>query len=283
VQRLGEFFQEQAGPTFFATTGTRILRGRGIGAEDRRGAPLTMVVSDAMSKKLWPGQDAIGKCVRMGADTTPCTTVIGIAENIKQQSLGDDPGLTYYQAFEQTASGLAGMFVRTRGSAEANMELVRRHLQQVMPGTGYVTVTPMTGLLARQERSWELGATMFAVFGSLALVLAGIGLYGVIAFSVAERTHEMGVRIALGARVANVVSLIVRDALRVVLAGLGIGLAISLAAGRWVAPLLFQVSPRDPVVFGAVTLMLVCVALAASWIPAVRASRVDPSVALRAD
>jgi ABC-type antimicrobial peptide transport system permease subunit len=114
-------------------------------------------------------------------------------------------------------------------------------------------------------------------------VLAGIGLYGVIAFSVGERTREMGVRIALGARVGDVVSLVMNDALRVVAIGLLAGLAVALAAGRWIGPLLFQVSPRDPLVFGAVAVVLVGVAVIASWLPAMRASRVDPSVALRAD
>jgi ABC-type antimicrobial peptide transport system permease subunit len=124
---------------------------------------------------------------------------------------------------------------------------------------------------------------MFAIFGGLALVLATIGLYSVIAYSVTQRTHEMGVRIALGARVANVVTMIVRDALGVVLLGVAIGLALALSAGRWMAPLLFQVSPKDPRVYVAVTLVLVGVAVVASWLPAMRASRVDPSTALRAD
>jgi ABC-type antimicrobial peptide transport system permease subunit len=141
----------------------------------------------------------------------------------------------------------------------------------------------MSSVLTPETRSWRLGATMFAIFGGLALVLATVGLYSVIAYSVTQRTHEMGVRIALGARVANVVTMIVRDALGVVLLGVAIGLALALSAGRWMAPLLFQVSPKDPRVYVAVTLVLVGVAVVASWLPAMRASRVDPSTALRAD
>jgi ABC-type antimicrobial peptide transport system permease subunit len=124
---------------------------------------------------------------------------------------------------------------------------------------------------------------MFAVFGGLALVLATIGLYSVVAYGVTQRTHEMGVRIALGARVADVVRLIVRDGVGVVLVGVAIGSVIALAASRSLAPLLFKTSPHDPLVFGGVATVLLVVALAASWIPALRASRVDPSTALRSD
>jgi putative ABC transport system permease protein len=283
VSKLGDIDQQEVSPDFFATMGTRILRGRGITSEDRLGAPLTMVVSEAMANAVWPKQDAIGKCVRVNADTMPCTTVVGIAENIKQHTLGDDPGLRFYLAFDQRETGIGGMYVRTRGDARAAQEGVRRALQAVLPGSGYVTVTPMANVLAPRMRSWRLGATMFAVFGGLALVLAAIGLYSVIAYTVAERTHEMGVRIALGARVADVAALVVGDGLRVIVVGIGLGSLAALAAGRWVAPLLFEISPKDPAVFASVVALLLLVAIAASWVPAMRASRVDPNEALRSD
>ncbi len=298
VQRLGEFHQREVSSTFFATTGTRILRGRGVDERDRPESPRAIVVSDAMAKAIWPNQDALGKCVRLNADTMPCATVVGVAENIKQASLGDDPSLTYYLPFDQaelTLAGLAtqthgaanatigGVFARTRGDAAASVDAVRRSVQQAMPGAGYVAVTSMSDILAPQRRSWELGATMFAIFGALALVLAGIGLYSVVACSVTERTGEMGVRIALGASASDVVSLVVFDGLRVVIAGIVVGGAIALWAGRWIAPLLFDISPRNPMVFASVFAVLVGVGFAASWLPARRAARVDPNVALRAD
>lgn len=298
VQKLGEFHQREVTPTFFETVGTRILRGRGITAEDRANAPLAMVVSEAMAKTLWPTQDALGKCIRVDEVTSPCSTVVGIAENIKQQSLSNDPGLTFYLAFNQTeaidaspsgrTSGvgsavLGGLFVRTRGPADAAIESVRRDLQRVMPGAGYVTVRSMSGILAPQMRSWQLGATMFAVFGALALVLAAIGLYSVIAYSVAQRMHEMGVRVALGAQVRDVVQLVVGEGLRVVVPGIALGAMIAVFTGRWIAPLLFNVSPKDPPVFAGVLGTLIAVAVAASWLPALRAAHVDPNEALRAD
>ena len=176
-----------------------------------------------------------------------------------------------------------GVFVRTRGPGAKAAEGIRRTLQSVMPGASYVTVTPMSTIIAPQIRSWKMGATMFAVFGGLALVLAAIGLYSVIAYNVTQRTHEMGVRVALGAQGRDVISLIVREGLKVVIPGVVLGAVISLFAGKWVAPLLFNVSPKDPPVMIAVIVTLIVVAIMASWVPAQRASRVDPNEALRSD
>jgi putative ABC transport system permease protein len=132
-------------------------------------------------------------------------------------------------------------------------------------------------------RSWQLGATMFAVFGALALVLAAVGLYSVVAYSVAQRMHEMGVRVALGAQARDVIGLVVGEGLRVVGPGIALGGTIALLAGRWIAPLLFNVSPKDPSVFASVVGTLLAVAVVGSWLPALRAAHVDPNEALRAD
>jgi ABC-type antimicrobial peptide transport system permease subunit len=146
-----------------------------------------------------------------------------------------------------------------------------------------VKVTPMQEILDPNVRPWELGATMFTIFGGLALVLASIGLYSVIAYNVAQRSHELGVRIALGAQVRDVLRLVIAGGVRVALAGIVIGGAIALVAGRFVAPLLFHVSPRDPSVFVLVAFTLFTVAVVASLVPALRAAKVDPTVALRAE
>jgi ABC-type antimicrobial peptide transport system permease subunit len=146
-----------------------------------------------------------------------------------------------------------------------------------------VTVTPFAEVIGREVRSWQVGATMFVVFGLLALTLAAVGLYSVIAYTVVQRTHEMGVRIALGAQVRDVVSLVVGQGLRHGVAGIIIGCAISIGAARWVKPLLFDESPRDPAIYALVIAMLLAVAVAASLIPARRAARVDPNVALRSE
>ncbi|HEX5437194.1 MAG TPA: ABC transporter permease [Gemmatimonadaceae bacterium] len=283
VRRLGEFDLNAVTPDYFATMGTRVLRGRGIGTQDVAGAPGAMVVSSAMARTLWPGKDAIGQCVKVGADTMPCTYVVGIAEDIKNDKLSDDPGLYYYVSAWQFGPEQTGLLVRTRGDAASQKEAIRRVLQKEMPGASYITVTPFSEVVGREMQSWKLGTTMFVVFGLLALVLATIGLYGVIAYNVTQRSHEMGVRIALGAQTPDVVWLVVRQG--VVLGGIGVllGGGLALAVAGWLTPLLFQESPRDPLIYVTVVVMMLAVAALASFVPARRASRVDPNVALRSE
>ena len=150
-----------------------------------------------------------------------------------------------------------------------------------MPGAAYVTVTPLREILGEQTRSWQLGATMFLAFGALALALAAIGLYSVMAYTVSQRTQEMGVRATLGAQQRDLVRLVLNEGLRVGVVGIVIGVVIALAAGQWVGPLLFQESPHDPLVFGFVAVVLLGTTVLASFVPSRRAARVDPMVALR--
>jgi len=283
VSKLGQMSLQAGTPDLLATMGTRVVRGRNLTKEDNVvGAPLVMVVNEAMAKKLWASEDAIGKCVRVGADTSPCRTVVGVAENVRRGSLSE-PEMHYYMPIEQFNPQDAVLFVRTSGAGAESAEAVRRALQPLLPGVAYVTVTPMSKILAPAMRSWKMGATMFAIFGSLALVLAAIGLYSVIAYNVTQRTQEMGVRVALGAQGRDVISLIVREGLKVVLPGVALGAMIALYAGKWIKPLLFDVSPKDPSVMAAVVATLLIVAITASWVPARRAARVDPNEALRSD
>ena len=270
-------------PDYFATMGTRILRGRGIEAGDVAGAPGAVVVSTSMAKKLWPAEDAMGKWIKIGADTAPCNYVVGIAEDIKNNQLSDDPGLFYYLSADQYHPERTGLLLRMHGDATSHVEAVRRELQKLMPGASYITVTPFSEIVGQQMQSWSLGATMFMVFGTLALVLATIGLYGVIAYNVVQRSHEMGVRIALGAQRGDVVWLVVRQGLLLGALGIIIGGILTFAAASRVEPLLFQESARDPLVYGGVVLVMLAVVAVASFIPARRAARVDPNVALRSE
>jgi predicted permease len=281
VARLGRFDVNAVSPGYFATLGTRILRGRGIQATDLGNAPLVMVVSQAMANTLWPGTDAIGKCVRMNADTMPCRTVVGIAEDIKSHQLSNETDMYYYVPATQFNPNQTGLFVRVHGDAARQAEAVRRSLQREMPGASYVVTNALSEVIGDQTRSWRLGASMFTAFGILALVLAAIGLYSVIAYNVAQRTHELGVRVALGAQRADVLRLVISEGFRLGIVGIVIGSAIALAAGRWITPLLFDQSPRDPLVFILVALVLLGVSLFASWIPARRAAQVEPTQALR--
>ena len=279
----GQFDLNAVSPEYFATAGTRVIRGRGISDQDTPRNPRAVVVSENMGKTLWPGRDPIGQCVRIGSDTLPCTYVVGIAENIKNEGLAADSGYYYYLPSAQFNPTAGGLIVRTRGRATERVEAVRRRLQREMPGASYVAITPFSQILGSETRSWELGATMFVAFGGLALVLAAVGLYSVIAYNVAQRTHELGVRVALGAQSADVVRLVVTDGLRLAGVGVAIGTGLAFWAGGWVKPLLFNVSPKDPAIFVVVAATLISVAIAASWLPALRASRVDPNVALRSD
>jgi putative ABC transport system permease protein len=283
VARRGRFTYQTASDDYFNVMGTRILRGRAFTNQDRAGAPRVVIVSTGTARALWPGQDALGMCVRLGADTMPCTTVIGIAEDAVHDPVKDQP-LRYYLPMEQfPEEGGSWLVLRMRSRPAAMAEPVRRALQAVMPGQQYVTVEPMTTLLDQKRRSWRVGALMFAAFGVLALVVAAVGLYGVIAYNVTQRMHELGVRMALGARRASLVRLVVGQGLRFALAGVALGSALAFAAAPWVQSLLFQQSARDPAVFGIVGALLVAVALLASTVPAVRATRADPSAVLRAE
>ena len=283
VRKLGRFLLQTGSPDYFRTVGTRILRGRAFDEHDGPTSAPVLVVGEGMANVLWPGRDPLGKCVRIGADTAPCSTVIGVAEDMRLRSLTDEREFSYYLPISQYGSPAGGTFVRVAGDAEDDAELVRRTLQPLMPGTAYVTAVPLRSLVDPQMRSWRFAATMFAAFGGLALALAGIGLYSVIAYSVAQRRQEIGVRIALGAPRSRIVRLVVGSGMRVVVTGVVIGGALALWAGRWVATLLFHESPADPAVYAVVAAVLVGVALVATAVPALAASRVDPNVALRAD
>jgi putative ABC transport system permease protein len=283
VARIVRFRYNAVSPEHFATLGTRLLRGRGISNEDTPTGTPVMVVSDAMARALWPGQDPLDRCVRVRVVTAPCTRVVGVAENLQQEELGQDPGYYYYLAATQSNPRSGGLFVRTRGDAAHLRETVRARLQREMPGDAYVTVTPFADIVGREKRSWRMGATMFTAFGGLALVIAAVGLYSVIAYDVTQRAHELSVRMALGARARDVARVVVAQGFRFAIIGIGLGMGIALLGARWLQPLLFRQSATDPWVYAGVGLVLVMTSIAAGAAPARRATRADPMAALRAD
>jgi predicted permease len=277
-----EFYMNAVSPSYFATTGTAILRGRGIDATDRRGSTPVAVVSEAAARTIWPGEEALGRCIKIGADTAPCSTVVGIAEDIRR-SFDEGPGRHIYLSFGQSVFLGAGLFVRTRGPAELELDATRRALQTVMPGSAFVNTRSLQGLVDPAIRPWRLGATILTLFGLLALVVAAVGLYSVITYNVTQRMHEIGVRVALGAQTRDVLRLVVGEGVRMIAIGTAIGLGVAFAVTRFLTQLLYDVSPRDPGTFAVVGVVLMVVAAVASVGPAVRASRVDPNVALRAE
>ena len=286
VRALGEFDFNTVSADYFKAMGTRIVRGRAIEDADRDGARPVMVVGESMAAVLWPGQDPIGRCVRVGLkpDLAPCRYVVGVAENLHSESIdaGSNP-FFYYMPAAQWKPQDGGLFVRVRGDASRMIQPVRKALQREMPGTSYVTVGALGDIVNAKLRSWIVGATLFTAFGALALVLAAVGLYGMIAYNVTQRRHELGVRLALGATRVRIVRLVVTESVRFAFAGVVIGGAVALGAGRWIDPLLFKQSPRDPAVFAVVTGVLIAVAIVASWVPAMRAAGLDPKAALQSD
>jgi predicted permease len=286
IPRLGgdDPFIRAVSDDYFATAGTRVLRGRVFTAADVTGGERVTVVNETMARTLWPNRDAIGECLLM--DTMPCSRVIGVVEDARRFGLKEEPAMQYYIPLgEERALGFGGrqMFVRPRGDGAVLRESLRAEMLRLNPAISFVRVERLQDSVDPQIRPWRLGATMFGLFGALALLVAAIGLYSVISYLVAQRTHEMGVRVALGAQVGNIVGLVVRYGVGLAAVGIVIGTVIAFNAGRLIEPLLFDTSPRNPLVFAVVTVVLLVVALLASVIPAWRAARIDPIEALRAE
>jgi predicted permease len=286
IERFGRLSYQLTTADFFEAMGTRIVRGRGFTDADREGAPRVAVVSESMARALWPQGDALGQCLRFRSRTAMCSTVVGVAEDIVQREnqLTDAARLHYYLPIEQV-NPERGTFVliRMRADAESQVEMIRRRLQAIMPGESYVTVTPLAEAMEGVQRSWRLGATLFVAFGVLALIVAAVGLYGVVAYNVTQRMHELGVRVALGARRPDILKLVVGQSARLALAGVVAGCLLALFASRWVQPLLFRQSATDPAIYVAIGLIMLTVAIVAATVPAIRAVRADPNSALRVE
>ena len=275
-------YVNQIDDEYFSTLGTRLLQGRGIERGDMHDASHVAVVNEALARAYWPGESPIGSCLVLES-YTGCTEVVGVVQDVMLWGLvGDSPG-QFYLPHRATVSPSSSLLVRTTGDASALVPTLRRELQSVASDMPYVDVALYADLVQPDLRSWRLGATMFGIFGALALVIAAVGLYGVLTYSVTQRTREIGVRLALGARRASIVRAVARREFGTVIAGIALGVIAALLTGNLAAPMLYQTSPRDALVFGAVVAALIIVAVAASVVPSVRASRVDPNVALKAE
>ena len=271
-------------PTYFTTVGTRILQGRGFSDTDVKGSTPVAVVGQSFARFAWPDRDPIGQCIFLGrGGTSTCIQVVGVSADVRNLSVTRPTTMTWYLAFEQHLAPmpLDGLVIRSHGPAERVEGQVQHALQISEPDLPYVRIRTLTEALAPQWRSWKLGATMLTAFGLLALVIASLGLYGVTAYGVTQRTQEIGVRLALGAGRRNVVGVAVAQALRATAIGGVIGMALAYALGRAVSSLLFGVKPADPAaVLGAVAVLL-AVAAVAAYFPARRAAAIDPMEALR--
>ena len=283
VSRVGQFNVNAVSPGFLATFGMRLMRGRGFNDADSPTAPRVMIVSQGMARALWPGREALGQCMRIEVDTLPCRSVVGIVQDVHQLKLRPESRMYSYYLPAAQFDARGSLVLRMASDGRRQVESIRRALQREMPGASYVTVTSFSDIVGSKTKSWRLGATMFVGFGALALLLAGVGLYSVIAHIVAQRTRELGVRIALGAQARDVVQRIVAQGVAFAGLGLAIGVVVALGAAHWIAPLLFSESPHDPVVLLSAAVVLLTVSATASWIPARRAANADPLSALRSE
>ena len=279
---LGPFTFQATTAGYFKTMGTRVVKGRAITPEDTAGSPFVAVVSESMAHTLWPDREALGQCFRMRTLDSPCRVVVGIAEDIVQRDLADGPRLHYYVPIEQYPRTFGnGMLVKLRDHPRNGGENVRAALQRGLPGGYYLTAQALADVVVDQRASWWMGAAILVGFGALALIVASVGLFGSLSYDIAQRSREWAVRVALGAPRPTIVRLIVGRSFIVVLAGVIPGLLIAAGVGRWIQPLLYRTSARDPVSFLAAVVLVSTVAGVASLWPALVAARADPNQVLR--
>ncbi len=270
-------------PDYFSTMGIRIVRGRGFTERDDERAAGVVVINETMAAKYWPGEDPIGKRVTLSYNNTPPREIVGIAGDVKQTRLTDAVTAQMYTPFVQAPWPFLTAVAKTAAAPDAAAGLLRRALAHLDPEQAAGEIRTFDQYLARSIATPRFTATLLGTFAALALLLAGFGLYGVMAYTVAQRRREIGVRMALGAQAADVRWLVVSQAVRLGAAGLALGLAGALAVTRVLDSLLFGVTASDPLTFAAVSAALIMVLVLAAYLPARRATRVDPIAALRAD
>ena len=268
---------------YFSTMGIRIIRGRGFTDRDGENAPPVLVISEAMARRYWPGEDPIGKRVTIGYNGTGPRDVIGVVADVKEAALSEPARPEMYAAFPQTPWPFFTAVVRSDGDPAPLAAALRAAVARLDPEQPPGDVQALTYYVREAASQPRFTAALAGTFAVLATVLAGLGIYGVLAYGVAQRRREIGIRMALGARAADVRSLVVGQALLLGGIGIAVGVAGALVLTRVLASLLFGVGASDPLTFAVVCVVLLIVVAAAAWLPARRATRVDPLVALRAD
>jgi predicted permease len=270
------------GLKYFQTLGIPLRSGRDFGAQDNEKAPPTIIVSEAFARRFLSGEPALGQRVSFRGDQGPWSEIIGVVADSKYRTLGEAPRPVVYMPLAQNHETGMTMHVRTSGEPTMMATAVRREVQSLDPNLA-VNLQSLKEVLVGSLFAARMGAVLLAIFGSLALLLAGIGLYGVMSYAVSRRTREIGIRMALGAQTGNVLRLVIKEGLMLVGGGVSAGLLVAFAVTRLLVSFLYGVSPLDWITFVAIPVVLGLVALLASYLPARRAARVDPIIALRCE
>jgi len=290
-QAPGEAFinvdQRVAGGEYFRAMEIPLLKGRLFNDQDTRTSPRVVVIDDAMAAQLWPHEDPLGKRIHFGGidanASVPWLTVVGVVGRVKQYALDGDSRIALYLAHTQSAARGMNVVVRTTGEPAALASAVRRELRVLDPDLPVYNVRTMTERVDESLARRRFAMLLLTLFAALALGLATIGIYGVIAYLVAQGRRELGIRMALGCTPRGILQLVVRHGMGIALVGVGIGLTGAAALTRFMGSLLFGVTASDPLTFIAVAMLLTAVALIAVCIPGRRAARIDPMISLRSD
>ncbi|HKQ77449.1 MAG TPA: ABC transporter permease [Blastocatellia bacterium] len=268
---------------YLRAMGIPLLRGRGFTEQDGANAPLVALINRAAAQRLWPNEDPLGKRIRLGAPDNPLRSVVGVVGDVNHYDLETAPDLQVYVPHAQWTDSYMQLVIHGAAEPGSLIGAVRKSIHALDPDAPIHNVATMRQLVSASVAQRRFTLLLIAVFAAVALLMAAIGLYGVTAYSVTQRAKEIGVRVALGARRADVLRLVVAQGLRLVALGVALGLMSALALTRLMKKLLFEVSATDPVTFAGIALLLALVALLACWLPARRATKVDPMIALRCE
>ncbi|OLE73053.1 MAG: hypothetical protein AUI36_00915 [Cyanobacteria bacterium 13_1_40CM_2_61_4] len=260
---------------------TPIVEGRGFTEHDDQNAPSVVVINETLARRFWPNESPLGKRLQLGSAKSPYREVVGVARDGKYFLLGEPPTEYLFVPLSQNYDGKMTLIARTSGEPEKLAEVMRQEVASLDSELPVYGIKTMPQFLDRILSGPKSIAALATIFGVIALLMAAVGLYGVMSYSVAQRTREVGIRMALGARTGDVVRLVLTEGLILVGAGVGIGLVTATAVSRLLGSFLYGISPTDAVTFITIPFVLVLVALVASYVPARRATKVDPMIALR--
>jgi putative ABC transport system permease protein len=268
---------------YFRTLGIQLRAGRAFDDRESTQAPSAVVISDSMARRYWPNESPVGKRIGFGRQPEQWSEIIGVVADVHHFGLSTDARPTFYFSSRQRPRNIMTLVMRGRSAPLDFVAAVRQEVQALDPNLAISSVQPLERLVADSIAAPRFVLLLFGSFACVALLLAGLGIYGVMAYAVTQRTRELGIRLALGAQTRDVLRLVVGEGMKLTLLGLALGLAVAFGLTRLMKDLLFGVSATDPLTFLAIALLLALVALLACWIPARRATKVDPVIALRTE